>query len=124
MATVESLQGYTGQISEIAAQVRAAANIQHQVVHGGPTLDVLTEGGLVPSLARQAVLAQDKVNLALENVAVQLAGAMVYSTVALGLAATVNGAYFSVVSANASEYVTLYRNESGVAAPRRFTPAP
>ncbi len=123
MATVESLQGYTGQISEIAAQVRAAANIQHQVVHGGPTLDVLTEGGLVPSLARQAVLAQDKVNLALENVAVQLAGAMVYSTVALGLAATVNGAYFSVVSANASEYVTLYRNESGVAAPKKVYPS-
>lgn len=116
MATVEALQGYTGQISEIAAQVRAAANIQHQVVHGGPTVDVLTEGGLVPSLAKQAVLGQQQVATVLENVAVQLAGAAIYSTTAKGLLATVNGAYFSVRSAVPFLYVDLYRNDNGVAA--------
>ena len=116
MATVEALQGYAGQISEVAAQVRAAANIQHQVVHGGPTVDVLTEGGLVPSLARQAALGQQQVATVLENVAVQLAGAAVYSTIAKGLLATVNGAYFSVRSAVPFLYVDLYRNDNGVAA--------
>lgn len=120
---IEALQGYAGQLSEAAAQAKAAANIQHEIVHGGPTVDVLTESGLVPSLAKQALLAQNKVNGALENIAAQLAGAMVYSTVALGLAATVNGAYFSVVSANASEYTILYRNESGVAVEKKRYPS-
>jgi len=115
MATVEALQGYTGQISEVATQVRAAANIQHQVVHGGPTVDVLTEGGLVPSLAKQAALGQQQVATVLENVAVQLAGAAVYSTTAKGILATVNGAYFSVRSAVPFLYVDLYRNDNGVA---------
>lgn len=117
--TIDALQGYAGQLSEAAAQAKAAANIQHQVVHGGATVDVITEGGVVPSLAKQVVLAQNKVNGALENVASQLAGAMVYSTVALGLAGTVSGAYFSVVSASATEYIILYRNESGVAVEKK-----
>lgn len=117
--TIEALQSYAGQLSEAAAQAKAAANIQHQIVHGGAAVDVLTEGGLVPSLAKQVVLAQDKVNGVLENVATQLAGAAIVTTVAQGLVATVNGGYFSVVSPIDTEYVILYRNESGVAVPKK-----
>ncbi|MGC9741837.1 hypothetical protein JTH53_04360 [Pseudomonas capeferrum] len=113
--TVEALQGYTGQISEVAAQVRAASGVLHQVVHGSSTLDVVTEGGLVPSLAKQAVMNQQQVAGVLENVAAQLAGATIFSTVAKGLLATVNGAYFSVRSAVPYLYVDLYRNDNGVA---------
>ena len=117
--TIDALQGYAGQLSEAAAQAKAAANIQHQVVHGGATVDVITEGGVVPSLAKQVVLAQNKVNGVLENVATQLAGAAIVTTVAQGLLATVNGGYFSVVSPNATEYIILYRNESGVAVEKK-----
>ncbi|MBA6088606.1 hypothetical protein H4C81_06825 [Pseudomonas monteilii] len=113
--TIEALQNYASQLSEAATQAKAAANVQHQLVHGGPTQDVLTEGGLVPSLAKQAVLGQQQVANVLENIATQLAGATVYSTIAKGLLATVNGAYFSVRSAVPHLYVDMYLNNNGTA---------
>lgn len=69
----------------------------------------------MPSLAKQAVQAQLKVNAALEEVAAQMSGAMMYATAEQGLAGTVNGAYFSTPSPNEDEYNILYLNRSGVA---------
>lgn len=112
---IEALKSYAGQLSEAAAQAKAAAAVQHQLVHGGPNLDVVTESGLVPSLAKQAVMGQQQVANVLENVAVQLSGATVYSTVAKGLQGTANGAYFSVRSAVPYLYVDLYLNNNGTA---------
>ncbi|MDO8415488.1 MAG: hypothetical protein Q7S87_04685 [Agitococcus sp.] len=47
------------------------------------------------------------------NIATLSAG--IYSSTALGIAATSNGSYFSVPSANNSEVLILYKNVSGVA---------
>lgn len=115
MTDVSSMEAYAGQLSEAAAKSTAAASIQHRVVNGDAQTDVLTEGGLVPSLAKQAVLSQQKVTVALETVASQLAGAMIYATVAAGLAGTANKGYFSVPSADAEGYVDLYLNSAGTA---------
>lgn len=115
MTDVVSMEAYAGQLSEAAAKATAVAAIQHQVAHGDEQTDVLTESGLVPSLAKQAVLSQKKVAAALEDVAVQMAGAMVYATIAQGLAASVNGGYFSVPSEQSTQYINLYRNSNGTA---------
>lgn len=53
--------------------------------------------------------------MVMANLATQLGGAMPYTSTALGLAGTVSGALFSVQSDDASKYVDLYRNDSGVA---------
>lgn len=113
MTDVESLQASAGQLSEAAAKSKAASEVQHEIVHGNEEKDVLTEGGLVPSLAKQAVLAQRKVNSALEEVASQMAGAMTFPTVAAGLAGTTSGSYFSVPSLNDDEFLVMYLNQGG-----------
>lgn len=51
------------------------------------------------------------------DLAVQMAGAQIYTTAALGLQATPSGAYFSVLASSSDAYVTLYRNDSGAATP-------
>src|SRR5690606_20864262 len=116
MADVESLQAYAGELSEAASMARASAEIQHQIVHGNEEKEVLTESGLVPSLAKQALMAQRKVNAVLEDVASQLSGSARYPTVAAGLAGTVDGGYFSVRSPlEDEEFVVMYLNQGGVA---------
>ncbi|MNJ32356.1 hypothetical protein D3C77_270190 [compost metagenome] len=51
----------------------------------------------------------------LADLAIQMAGALIYTSVALGLAGTSPGGYFSVQSANDRRYVELYRNDAGSA---------
>lgn len=53
----------------------------------------------------------------LADLSTQMSGALIYTSTALGLAGTVSGGYFSVISADAKGYVDLYRNDSGVATP-------
>ncbi|AIR90535.1 SGNH/GDSL hydrolase family protein [Pseudomonas cremoricolorata] len=50
------------------------------------------------------------------DLATQMAGAQIYTTVALGLQATRADGYFSVVSASDADYIDLYRNNNGSAA--------
>lgn len=52
---------------------------------------------------------------AISDLAAQMSGAMIYTTTALGLAGTVNGSYFSVLSTATEGYVDLYRNNAGAA---------
>ena len=52
---------------------------------------------------------------AISDLATQMAGAMIYTTLADGLAGTVNGSYFSVLSTATEGYVDLYRNNAGAA---------
>lgn len=59
----------------------------------------------------------------LGDLATQMSGALIYTTVALGLAGTVAGGYFSVLSATARGYVDLYQNVSGVATLRKTYPS-
>ena len=51
----------------------------------------------------------------LADLATQMFGAMIYTSTALGLAGTVSGSHFTVLSAASDEYLKLYRNDSGVA---------
>lgn len=51
----------------------------------------------------------------LADLAAQMSGALIYTSVALGLAGTADGGYFSVLSNVEDEYITLYRNSSGEA---------
>ncbi|KAB0504691.1 hypothetical protein [Pseudomonas moorei] len=60
---------------------------------------------------------------AISDLAAQMSGAMVYLSVAAGLAGTVAGGYFSVVAAGVEEYVILYRNEAGTALEIKRYPA-
>lgn len=51
----------------------------------------------------------------LADLSTQMSGAMLYTTVALGLAGTVSGGYFSIVDSAADGYLILYRNDAGLA---------
>lgn len=51
----------------------------------------------------------------LADLATQMSGAQIYTSVALGLASTAQGFYFSVPSSESLEYLILYRNVGGVA---------
>ncbi|WP_314916571.1 hypothetical protein [Pseudomonas helleri] len=110
MTDIESLQAYGGQLAEAAESATASAKKQHEYVNGDSSTDVLTESGPVPSLAKQAVLGQEKVTSALEEVASQLAGSMSYTTIDKGLAATKPGALFGVLSKSNKKYVDIYEN--------------
>jgi hypothetical protein len=50
--TIEALAGYAGQLSEAASQAIAASGKQHEIINGDAQTDVLTESGLVPTLAK------------------------------------------------------------------------
>lgn len=115
MSDIESLQAWGGQLAEAAESATASAKKQHEYVNGDASTDVLTESGLVPSLAKQVVLGQAKVSASLEEVASQMAGAMTYANTTLGLAGTNNEGYFSVPSSESSEYLILYKNAAGLA---------
>lgn len=116
MTDISALEAYAGQLSEAAALANASTETQRQIVNGNALTDVPTESGLVPTLAKQAVMAQAKVTASLEEVASQMAGAMTYTSTALGLEGTNNGGYFSVPSPEDKEYLILYRNAAGLAA--------
>lgn len=116
MTDISALEAYAGQLSEAAALANASAETQRQIVNGDALTDVPTESGLVPTLAKQAVLAQAKVTTALVEVASQMAGAMTYTSTAAGLSGTLDGGYFSVPSPDSNEYLILYKNNAGVAA--------
>ncbi|HDS1791535.1 hypothetical protein NPS34_26235, partial [Pseudomonas putida] len=51
----------------------------------------------------------------LADLSTQMSGALIYTTVALGLAGTVNDGLFSVLSGAQDEYIHLYRNVAGSA---------
>ena len=123
MTDISALEAYAGQLSEAAASSTASAEKQHEYINGGPSDDVLVESGLVPTLAKQAVMGQAKVTASLAEIASQMAGAMTYGTTALGLAGTLNDGYFSVPSAEDSEYLILYQNVGGVATERKRYPS-
>lgn len=53
--------------------------------------------------------------MVMANLAIQLGGAMPYTSVELGLAGTVDGTNFSVLSSAEDEYVNVYRNVNGEA---------
>ena len=63
MTDISALEAYAGLMSEAAAMATASSGKQHQFVHGDDETDVLTEAGLLPTLAKQARLAMEIVLL-------------------------------------------------------------
>jgi hypothetical protein len=101
----------------MVSQAEADAGLLHQVIHGGSEVLVPTEGGMVPSLANQAVQAEAKVTAVLEEVASQLAGSATYTSIEKALVSTGHGAIFGVLSPSNKEYVLIYENVDNVAVP-------
>lgn len=52
MSDLESVQAYAGTLSEAAQRSEAASRLQHQFVHGDVDTEIVTESGLLPSLAK------------------------------------------------------------------------
>lgn len=116
MTDISALESYAGMLSEAAQRAITTAEKQEKYIHGGPTEDVLTESGPVPTIAKQVVLAEERVSEAVAEVAMQMAGAMTYDSTELGILGTSFGGYFSVPSPDRKrEYSILYKNDSGVA---------
>lgn len=61
--------------------------------------------------------------LAQEAIDAAVLSTKLYPDVATGLAATAVGGYFTVVSPVSTEYIILYRNEAGVAVPKKTYPS-
>lgn len=59
MTDISALEAYAGQIAEAAVKSGAASEKQHEYVHGDDQADVLTESGLVPTIAKQARLSAE-----------------------------------------------------------------
>lgn len=123
MTDISALEAYAGKLSEAAIKSETSAQLQHEYIHGDKTVDVITESGPLPTLAKQAAQAQEKVTEVLIDVASQITGSGTYSTIALGLQKTVSGAYFSVPSVADKEYLILYENVNGAAVERKKYPS-
>jgi hypothetical protein len=101
----------------MVSQAEADAGLLHLIIHGDSEVLVPTEGGMVPSLAKQAVQAEAKVTAVLEEVASQLAGSATYTSIEKALVSTGHGAIFGVLSPSNKEYVLIYENVDNVAVP-------
>ncbi len=121
--SVADLIAYAADLSRASSLALDAAGVQRQIVHGNESLDVQTESGMVPTLAKQARLADEKIDAALIDVAARMAGAMVFDSTAAGLAAVPANGYFSVPSASSAEYLVLYKKEGGVAVEKSRYPS-
>lgn len=87
---------------------------QYSVVDTGPAV------AAVSGLVAAAEAARDAANAARD--AANATG-KVFATTAAGLAATINGQYFSVPSANSTEYLILYLNSAGSAVEQKRYPS-
>lgn len=114
-SSIEALIAYALELSGAAAKSSAAAFTHSLIINGDAQTEVPTETGSVPTLAKQAVLAQAKVTGVLLEVSTQLAGAYPFNSIEEGLAATTDGGGFSVRSSDDAVYITSYINRNGVA---------
>lgn len=113
MTEVAALEAHAGALSEAAAKSTAAAAKQHEYIHGDDNKDVDTESGAVPSIAKQARLGVEKISTVFEEAAVQSGGALPFPSIEIGMLNTPEGGLFTVPAAPDSEYLVLYKKESG-----------
>ena len=59
--TIQALEGYAALIEQAAQRSQNSSAKQHEYVHGGADVDVETESGPVPSMAKQARLYMDSI---------------------------------------------------------------
>ncbi len=113
--SVADLIAYAANLSLAASQALAAAGVQRQIVHGGESQDVETESGPVPTLAKQARLADEKVDSALADVATRMAGAMPFDSIEQALPNIPENGFFSVRVNDSVDYMISYKKINGAA---------
>ncbi|WP_339429514.1 sialate O-acetylesterase [Pseudomonas taetrolens] len=111
---IEAVEAYSAILGEAASRSDEASKGIHLYLHGNSQDDVVTESGLVPSVAKQVVQARAKVIEVLGEVASQLPGATAYMTVEEGMDKTLPGGLFSVRSPSSDTYLDSYLNDNGV----------
>ena len=109
MSDIESLQAYSGQIAEAAAQAKASAGKQHEYIHGGPTVDVLTESGLVPTIAKQARQYLESIPDAVSELSSQMADGRIHASEEEGRALVTDGKLFYAANTNPLISRTLWK---------------
>jgi hypothetical protein len=97
--TIQALEGYAALLDEAAQSAQNSAAKQHEYIHGGADVDVDTESGLVPSMAKQARLYLESIPDAVADLSAQMANGRIYDTFAAGRAATALNQYFWVTPA-------------------------
>lgn len=99
-AAYYSLRGPTGDVTPSALAAQAAA--EAAFVAADASADAAAASASAAAASASAAAAS-------------IAAGSIYATTSAGLAATTNGQYFSVPSADSSEYLILYKNNAGSA---------
>lgn len=97
----------------MVSMAEAAVAKQHEYIHGGAQNDVLTESGLVPTIAKQARLYLESIPDAVVEISAQIADGKIHDNEADGRLAVADGVYFYVKSTNPALFSrSLYRRIS------------
>lgn len=97
--TIETMEGYAAILDEASQRSNQAALVMHEIAHGGPETDVLTESGLVPSHAKQAKTYLESIPNAVAELSGQMANGRIFDTFAEGRSKSDVGQYFFVTPA-------------------------
>lgn len=109
MTDISALEAYAGQLSGAAALSVAAAAKQHEYINGGALVDVVTESGPVPTLAKQARLHSEAIPDAVADLSQLMADGKIHNDEAAGRAVVANGVYYYARSATDTASRTLWR---------------
>lgn len=115
---IQTASGPIKNLKQVSADIKSdgQASIDVAVTDLMDTLKAETSvSALIDGLTNTAVLAEESANRARLAADAANATGKVYATPAAGLAATTNGLYFSVPSADSNEYLILYKNNVGAA---------
>lgn len=106
----------------LVEQLSTAVDQLNQVLQGDETTTVNINGKVQPSVQKKTL---DEVNAKVQLVLDAAADidAVKYATIDAGIAATIDGQFFSVVSDDDYIYLDLYRNDNGVAVFKKTYPS-
>ncbi|MBB1422647.1 hypothetical protein H5200_12025 [Pseudoalteromonas sp. SG43-7] len=99
---------------ELTDQLRASVEQLNQVLQGDENTTVTINGEEKPSINKLIIDTLNSVVQLVTDAAADI-DAVKYETTAAGIAATTNGQFFSVVSADDDAFLKLYKNNAGVA---------
>ena len=101
----------------LVSQAEADVSLLHQMVHGGKYVEVPTNGGPVPSVAKwqndSSEFFADAANRAEAARDAAVISAGIKDDIAQGLATTSPGENFQVLSSEQNKYVDTYKNKGG-----------
>lgn len=109
MTDISVLEVYAGTLSEAAQRSEAASEKQHEYIHGGPQADVMTESGLVPTIAKQARLYSEAIPDAVSDLSSQMADGRIHPSEAAGRPLVADGQYFYARSTDPRVSRTLWQ---------------